>query len=75
MASTPEDCMPCPSPMCDDTPQPDDRYCETCGTWLGVDGEQPPSTGPLKRALRNTGALRIVTMIERAEASLNDFCR
>jgi hypothetical protein len=35
----------------------------------------PPSTGPLGRALRNTGALRIVSMVERVEANLNDFCK
>lgn len=75
MASTPEESMPCPSPSCDDMPPATDRYCETCGTWLGVEGEAPPSTGPLGRALRTTGALRIVSMVERVEANLNDFCR
>ena len=79
MATTPESTeverMPCPSPTCDNVPNPDDRYCETCGTWLGLDGEQPPSTGPLGRALKNTGALKIVAMVERAEANLNDLCK
>ena len=79
MASTPDspdgDGMPCPSPTCDSVPDPADRYCDACGTWLGLDGEKPPSTGPLGRALRNTGALRIVAMVERAEANLNDFCK
>lgn len=79
MASTPEapdgDLMPCPSPTCDNVPNAADRYCETCGTWLGLDGEKPPTTGPLGRALRNTGALKIVAMVERAEEKLNDFCK
>lgn len=67
--------IPCPSPACTNVPPASDRYCEACGTWLGVDGEEPPTTGPLARALRNTGALRIVTMIQRAEATLNDLCK
>jgi hypothetical protein len=67
--------LPCPSPTCDAVPAADDRYCDACGTWLGVDGEEPPTTGPLGRALRSTGALRIVSIIERAEASLNDMCK
>jgi hypothetical protein len=79
MASTPGapegERMPCPSPTCDNLPDPADRYCEACGTWLGLDGEKPPSTGPLGRALRNTGALKIVAMVERAEEKLNDLCK
>jgi hypothetical protein len=76
MSSTREDDpLPCPSPSCDTVPPATDRYCESCGTWLGVDGEKPPSTGPLGRALLAPGARRIVTMIERAEANLNDLCR
>jgi hypothetical protein len=76
MASTPEEYIPCPSPMCDNVPPANDRYCEACGTWLGLDGEKPPTTGPLARALlRNPAAHRIVTMVERAEANLNDFCK
>ena len=67
--------IPCPSPVCQNVPAPTDRYCAECGTWLGVDGEEPPTTGPLGRALLSPGARRIVTMIERAEASLNDFCK
>lgn len=70
-----EEGLPCPAPTCNYVPTVADRYCEECGTWLGVEGEQPRSTGPLGRALRNTGALKIVSMIERAEASLNDMCR
>ena len=68
--------VPCPSPSCDGVPTSADRYCELCGTWLGLEGEKPPTTGPLARALvGKPGAQRIVTMIERAEANLNDFCR
>lgn len=70
-----EEILPCPSPTCDGVPAMDARYCDTCGTWLGVDGEKPPTTGPLARALLSTGALRIVTSIERAEAKLNDMCK
>jgi hypothetical protein len=70
-----EECLPCPSPTCDGIPAANARYCETCGTWLGVEGEKPPTTGPLARALRSTGALRIVSSIERAEAKLNDMCK
>jgi hypothetical protein len=67
--------IPCPAPACDGVPSASDRYCEVYGTWLGLDGEEPPTTGPLGRALLSTGALKIVTMIERAEASLNDMCK
>lgn len=70
-----EEAIPCPAPDCDVVPSATDRYCEACGTWLGLEGEEPPTTGPLGRALRTTGALKIVTMIERAEASLNDMCK
>ena len=67
---------PCPSPACDNVPSAIDRFCERCGTWLGIDGEQPPTTGPLARALANNpAAQRVVALIERAEANLNDFCR
>jgi hypothetical protein len=66
--------LPCPSPECSHMPAASDRYCDACGTWLGVDGERPPTTGPLKKILLNTGALRIVSMVERAEESLNDWC-
>ena len=69
------DYVPCPGPDCMNIPSSVDRFCDVCGTWLGLDGEKPPSTGPLQKALRNTGALKLVTMIEKAEASLNDFCR
>ena len=67
--------LPCPAPTCSNLPDVDDKYCEGCGTWLGLEDEKPPATGPLGRALLSTGALKIVTMIERAEASLNDMCK
>lgn len=68
--------VPCPSPACDNVPSTGDRFCETCGTWLGVEGERPPTTGPLARALLNKpAAQKVVALIERAEANLNDLCR
>jgi hypothetical protein len=67
--------LPCPSPECSYVPDCGDRYCDGCGTWLGVEGEQPPSSGPLKKILLNTGALRIVGLVERAEQSLNAWCQ
>ena len=67
---------PCPAPTCDNVPPPGDRYCTLCGTWLGLEGEAPPTTGPLQRAInRTTGALKIASIIERAEASLNELCK
>jgi hypothetical protein len=73
--SAPREALPCPAPTCTGLPAVDDKYCDVCGTWLGLEGEKPPSTGPLGRALLNTGALKIVAMVERAEASLNDMCK
>ena len=69
------DLVPCPGPECTNIPTAADRYCDVCGTWLGVEGEKPPTTGPLVKALRNTGALKLVTIIEKAESSLNDLCK
>ncbi len=70
-----EDAMPCPAPECTNFPVTGDRFCEVCGTWLGIEGERPPSTGPLAKMLLSTGAVRLVTMIEKAEAELNDLCK
>jgi len=67
--------VPCPGPECVNFPASTDRFCDVCGTWLGLDGEKPPTTGPLVKALKNTGALKLVTMFEKAEASLNDLCK
>jgi len=64
--------LPCPSPDCSCVPEVNDRYCDECGTWL--DGVQPSPSGPLKKMLLNTGALRIVGLVERAEGSLNAWC-
>ena len=69
-----EEALPCPAPACTFVPEAGDRYCDGCGTWLGVDGEEPPSTGPLKKAIRNSGALKLQTMVERVEGKLNDWC-
>lgn len=66
--------LPCPSPDCTHSPAPGDRYCDGCGTWLGVEGEKPPSTGPLGKALRTTGALKLASIVERVEGKLNDWC-
>jgi len=70
-----DESMPCPAPDCTNIPETGDRFCDVCGTWLGVEGERPPSTGPLAKMLLSTGAVRLVTMIEKAEAELNDLCR
>jgi hypothetical protein len=67
--------LPCPAPECAFLPSGSDRYCDECGTWLGLDGERPPTTGPLKKILINTGALRLVGIVERAEESLNSWCQ
>ena len=70
-----EEALPCPAPECTFVPEPGDRYCDGCGTWLGLEGEKPPSTGPLKKAIqRNSGALKLQTIVERVEGKLNDWC-
>lgn len=69
------DFVPCPGPDCTNIPTTGDRFCDVCGTWLGVDGEKPPTTGPLQKAILSTGALKLVTIIEKAESSLNDLCK
>ena len=76
MPPTSADSVPCPSPACDNVPSADDRFCEICGTWLGLEGECPPRPGPLARAiLRQPAAKRLLVLFERAEANLNDLCR
>jgi hypothetical protein len=66
--------LPCPSPVCVNLPAADDRFCEVCGTWLGLEGEKPPTGGPLRKALRNSGALKLAGIVERVEGKLNDWC-
>jgi hypothetical protein len=70
-----ETTLPCPSPDCSAVQTGSDRYCDACGTWIGLASDEPPSTGPLKKILINTGALRIVGLVERAEESLNSWCQ
>jgi hypothetical protein len=67
--------LPCPSPDCNELQSGSDRYCDACGTWIGLESDEPPTTGPLKKILINTGALRIVGLVERAEESLNSWCQ
>jgi hypothetical protein len=70
-----EAALPCPSPDCTELQSGVDRYCDACGTWIGLESDEPPSTGPLKKILINTGALKLVGLVERAEESLNAWCQ